>query len=271
MQNTNWTDQQLYLTSGCQRVSEGCKNCPAIAKILTTTGEPAKRYDGLIKNGEWTGQAKVDWEELQCPQQRTTPTRFALEGLGDFFFRGVHWLDISNILCKLKEFPQHTFLFATKRPNQMRKHINDFYIKTAIPAHQPVENFWLGIKVESQETLVQRWRWLIQTPAKVRFLHISPMLEPVNLKKLYCHPDWVIVEGEKNKKQKINGVKIAQPEPRAFHIEWLLELYKQCYQLDIPVFFVGLGDNPYWKGKPLNKEQAIAREKILERKEFPRA
>src|SRR5258708_35501300 len=81
----------------------------------------------------------------------------------------------------------------------------------------------MGVSVESPEVL-QRVRDLQSVPAKVRFLSIEPLLEPIPrlpLKGIH----WVIVGGESG------------PGARPMKKEWVLDIRDQCLAKGGPFFF----------------------------------
>jgi protein gp37 len=51
----------------------------------------------------------------------------------------------------------------------------------------PLPNVWLGVSVEDQKRADERIPLLLQTPAAVRFLSCEPLLEAVDLTRLYGH------------------------------------------------------------------------------------
>lgn len=58
------------------------------------------------------------------------------------------------------------------------------WLKTWV-AGKPPKNIWLGATVESQPYMDLRERWLLNTPAAVRFLSVEPMLGPIAI------PQWI--------------------------------------------------------------------------------
>ena len=75
------------------------------------------------------------------------------------------WLEY--ILNRCQDFPQHTFIFLTKRPKNLLKW-------SPFPL-----NAWVGVSAPNREMMLEGCRELEKVEAKVRFLSIEPMLENV--------------------------------------------------------------------------------------------
>ncbi len=74
--------------------------------------------------------------------------------------------------------PNLDWLLLTKRPEYFRNMLPDRWLDIKWP-----DNVWLGVSVENQEMADERIPLLLQTPAKVKFLSVEPMLEDINLNK----------------------------------------------------------------------------------------
>lgn len=128
---------------------------------------------------------------------------------------------------------------------------------------RPLFNVWLGVSVENQHWADERIPTLLQTPARVRFLSIEPMLGPIDLQgpvdgtftaeypNLGLH--WVIAGGESGgppdrqlveqvsecvSYDRISGSKhtrLWKPKPEA--LRWVQDLRDQCLGYGIPFFF----------------------------------
>jgi protein gp37 len=107
-------------------------------------------------------------------------------------------------------------------------------------ADQVLQNLHLGVSVENQAAADERIPWLIKTPAKVRFLSMEPLIEPVflgrpNLK----HIDWVIVGGESGK------------NARKLELNWVRAIQDECFDLGVKYFFKQAGSNVWDGGRQL--------------------
>jgi len=130
----------------------------------------------------------------------------------------------------MNECPRHQFQVLTKRAELLEKYA---------PVLKWTSNIWMGVSVENQDT-VFRIQHLKQTPAKVKFLSLEPLLGPlVNLDLQGI--DWVIVGGESGKKA------------RKMEEAWVLDIKNQCESTSVPFFFKQWGGkNKKRNGRKLN-------------------
>ena len=117
------------------------------------------------------------------------------------------------MLDKIKEYPQHRFLFLTKEIN-----VYDDYKFS--------QNCWLGITITNQIKMNFFADRLFETTFDEKnkiFISIEPILEEI---KLYIKPDWLIIGAETgNRKNKIIPKK-----------EWIVNLLLAADKDNIPVF-----------------------------------
>jgi len=84
----------------------------------------------------------------------------------------------------------HTYQVLTKRSARLQALLND---RVRFAAAQP--HIWWGVSVENKKHGLPRLQHLRDTPARVRFLSVEPLLEDLgalNLSGIH----WVIVGGE---------------------------------------------------------------------------
>lgn len=207
--NIEWTEFTWNPVTGCTKVSQGCKFC----------------YAETIANRFWKDRKFTDVqfhpERLDQPIKIKKPTMIFVNSMSDLFHEKIYGQDIINILSVIDDTPQHIFQVLTKRPARM-KAIMDFY-------HKVIPNLWLGVSVEDQKTADERIPMLLESPAKVRWLSIEPLIEQVNClqwdnnvyeKKI----DWVVVGCESG------------PHKRECKIQWVELIVNQCKEYGIPVF-----------------------------------
>lgn len=142
--------------------------------------------------------------EKQCPHI------FLLTGMSDLSGWKPEWRD--EVFRKIRDNPQHQFLFLTKRPDLL-----DF--------DTDLENAWFGVTVTRKSEL-----WRIDALRKnIRAKHYHVIFEP-----LFDDPgevdltgiDWIVVgtmTGAQRKKVHTDR-------------EWAYSLTNQAHALDIPVF-----------------------------------
>jgi protein gp37 len=109
--------------------------------------------------------------------------------------------------------------------------------------YDPLPNVWVGVSVENQKALEDRFEDLIKTPAAVHFLSCEPLLGPLQLpadsNDGSGYIDWVIVGGESG------------PGARPMHPEWVRSLRNQCKDAGTAFFFKQWGE---WR-PPLASEE----------------
>jgi protein gp37 len=89
----------------------------------------------------------------------------------------------------------------------------------------PLENVWLGVSCENQETADGRIPLLLRVPAAVRFLSLEPLLGPINLRLGVPRINWAIVGGESGH------------NARRMESEWADNLRSQCAATGTAFFF----------------------------------
>jgi protein gp37 len=203
-----WTEQTWNPTTGCTKISPGCKNCYAevMAKRLQAMG--ANGYDNGFKLSIMEGR-------LNQPLQRKKPTIYFVNSMSDLFHEGVEDSFLDRIFDVIIRTPHHTYQILTKRAERLPKYFN----RRTIP-----KNVWLGVSVEDRKYGVPRIDLLRNIDASIRFLSVEPLLADVgemNLKGIH----WVIVGGE-------SGVNARPMKP-----EWVENVRIQCKEQDVSFFF----------------------------------
>lgn len=213
-----WTDATWNPIRGCSVVSEGCRNCYAMA-VAARFSDKGMAYEGLAYRNQsgphWTGQVKMIEDHLEDPLRWKRPRRIFLNSMSDLFHESIpdDWID--QIFAIMALAHQHIFQILTKRPQRMRQYLlgagrqdnvcrwlNDLTI--VLPQHLqrirsslyegrghrnleqwPLPNAWLGVSCEDQKTADERIPQLLQTPAAVRWVSAEPLLGPIDLE---SHP-----------------------------------------------------------------------------------
>lgn len=204
-----WTEMTWNPTTGCDKISAGCKFCYAevMSKRLQAMG--VEKYKN---NFEIT----VHEEELQTPYQWKKPKIVFVNSMSDLFHKDVPIEFIRKVFKVMKENPQHVFQILTKRADVLRYYDSEGWLDWT-------HNIWMGVSVEN-EKVTNRIKLLQKTKARVKFLSCEPLIGPLpdlNLKGI----DWVIVGGESGRK------------PRPMKKEWVKEIKTQCKKADVAFFF----------------------------------
>ena len=127
-----------------------------------------------------------------------------------------HWQEewIERVIEKVKQYPQHTFQFLSKYPEEV-------YANWVWP-----KNCWLGITV-TKETDMYKTDWHYLYGDNKYFISFEPLLEEINLH--FINPriiGWVIIGAETgNRKGKVIP-----------NLDWVLEIVRYCEHHKIPVY-----------------------------------
>ena len=202
-----WTETTWNPSTGCTKISAGCKNCYAerMAKRLKAMGQ--EKY----KNGfNLTTHPDV----LNEPYSWRTPRTVFVNSMSDLFHEAMPFEFIQKVFKIMNENPQHTFQVLTKRADilmEYNKHLSWS------------KNIWMGVTVENQLN-VTRIEYLRTTNANVKFLSIEPLIGEIKYLDLE-NIDWVIVGGESG------------PGARPMKEEWVISIKDQCLSQNVPFFF----------------------------------
>jgi protein gp37 len=178
-----WTQNTWNPTTGCTKISSGCKHCYAETM--------AKRLQAMGVRGYENGfELTLLPERLTQPLKRKKPTIYFVNSMSDLFHEDIPDFFIQKVFDVVTQCTQHQFQILTKRADRMEKYFQ----------HRPVpKNAWLGVTVEDKKYGVPRIGYLSRIDANIRFLSIEPLLEDlgkINLAKIH----WVIVGGESGQK-----------------------------------------------------------------------
>lgn len=214
-----WTELTWNPTTGCTKISSGCKFC--YAEIMTRR----LKAMGQEKYKEGFKKVRIHEDTLRIPYTWKKSKVVFVNSMSDLFHKDVPLEFIQKVFQVMKDNGQHVFQVLTKRADRLAE------ISHLLPwAH----NIWMGVSVEDDRVL-DRIDFLRQTGAKVKFLSCEPLIGPLpnmNLDGI----DWVIVGGESGHK------------PRPMDPEWVLDIQEQCQVAKVAFFF------KQWGGK--NKKKA---------------
>jgi len=203
-----WTEETWNPTTGCTKVSDGCKFCYAktMAKRLKAMGMPG--YENGFK-------FSLMPERLEQPFKKKKPTKYFVNSMSDLFHEEMPKVFLDKIFNVIEQTPQHIYQILTKRDKKMA----EYFINRSVP-----KNVWLGVTPENKKDGLPRIDNLRNVDASVKFLSIEPLLEDlgkVNLQGI----DWVIVGGESGNRA------------RLMKEEWAVNIKDQCKKAKVPFFF----------------------------------
>lgn len=202
-----WTEMTWNPTTGCNKVSAGCKFCYAEVMTRRLHAMGLEKYsDGF--------ELRTHPEVLDIPYSWKSPKIVFVNSMSDLFHEKVPLEFIQRVFNVMNDNPQHIFQVLTKRSERLLKLHNKLTWG---------HNIWMGVSVEN-EKVVQRVEQLRQTKAKVKFLSCEPLLGPLTEMDL-TGIDWVIVGGESGR------------TPRPMKEEWVLEILDLCTAFNVKFFF----------------------------------
>lgn len=209
-----WTDASWNPSTGCSKVSPGCRNC--YAERLSTRLK-------VMGNPKYTRGFKFTLHEdaLDLPLRWKSPRKIFVNSMSDLFHELMPEKFLEECFKIMTQADWHIYQILTKRPDRMLAFTKKI---GGIPDH-----IWLGTSVES-ELYNTRIDILRTVPCKVRFVSFEPLLGSVgrvNLEGI----SWAIVGGESG------------PNHRVIKPEWVREIRHQCKQQKVAFFF------KQWGGK----------------------
>ncbi|MBS1514150.1 MAG: phage Gp37/Gp68 family protein [Bacteroidetes bacterium] len=213
-----WTEMTWNPTTGCNKISQGCKFCYAEVMTKRLTAMGIEKYKKGFK-------IAIHPETLDIPRKWKKPRLIFVNSMSDLFHPGVPLSFIKKVFKTMNECPQHTFQVLTKRADRLHKLSNKLTW---------TNNIWMGVSVED-EKVIDRIDYLRETGAFVKFLSLEPLIGPLSNLDL-TNINWAIVGGESG------------PKSRQMLKEWVIEIKDQCEEQNVGFFF------KQWGGR--NKKQA---------------
>jgi protein gp37 len=216
-----WTEMTWNPTTGCTKVSAGCKFCYAevMSKRLQAMG--IAKYKDAFK-------VRTHEDQLGIPYKWKSSKVVFVNSMSDLFHKDISLEFIKKVFHVMNDNPNHVFQVLTKRAERLHE------------VHKELKwthNIWMGVSVEN-ELVKDRIGYLSKTGARVKFLSCEPLigaLPKMNLKGI----DWVIVGGESGHK------------PRPMNSDWVLDIQEQCEKSGVAFFF------KQWGGRSKKKNGRI--------------
>jgi protein gp37 len=215
-----WTDHTFNPWIGCQHVSPGCDHCYAEVMMDHRYGRVEWGPHGERKRtteANWKKPLKWNAEAGDFKQEHGHRPRVFCASLADVFDNQVPSKWRRDLFALIGECRRLDWLLLTKRPQ------NTFEMLPPDWGHG-YRNVWLGVTAESQMYFDQRWRYLQNIPAVIKFISYEPALGPLRLPKHGPFPDWLISGGE-------SGPKARQTQP-----QWVRNIIADCRDRDVAPF-----------------------------------
>lgn len=218
-----WTEMTWNPTTGCTKVTAGCKFCYAevMAKRLQAMG--IDKYSNGFR-------LAIHEDSLNIPYSWRGSKMVFVNSMSDLFHKDVPLVFIQKVFKVMNENPQHTFQVLTKRADLLLQYNEEL---------NWTPNIWMGVSVEDERVL-DRVDFLIQTDAYIKFLSCEPLIGPLYNLDL-TGIDWVIVGGESGRK------------PRPMNKDWVIDIQRKCQNSGVAFFFKQWGGtNKKKAGRILN-------------------
>jgi protein gp37 len=202
-----WTQMTWNPTTGCSKLSAGCKYCYAETMSYRLQAMGVEKYKDAF-------EVRIHPESLSIPYSWKSSKVVFVNSMSDLFHVDVPLAFIQDVFRVMNENPHHIFQVLTKRGDRLLE--LDPFLNWS-------NNIWMGVSVEN-DGVRGRIDCLRQTRAQVKFLSCEPLIGPLsdmNLEGI----DWVIVGGESGRK------------PRKMEEEWALDIRDQCQAAHVAFFF----------------------------------
>lgn len=235
MQDTNisWATYSWNPVTGCSRQGPECfdpKTGTLVCYAEVFHRRQSQREDApeFYSDREWTQEnasevVTMHPDRLEEPDEYRFPDgpgRVFVGSMTDMFHREVDPEFTQRVLEKCRQFPEHIWIFLTKRPGNAAEWGLEW-----------PENCWLGTSVGSgpggeYADTTHRIDRLREVDIGTRWVSFEPLIEPVGDVEL-SGIEWAVVGGETRE----DAVR------REMDHEWARDIYQQCLDQDVRFFF----------------------------------
>jgi protein gp37 len=219
-----WTDETWNPTTGCTRVSEGCRHC-YIERTL-----PFRMAGRKFVNGS-TGML-LHHDRLDAPLHWKKPRRIFVNSMSDLFHPDIPADFIVQVFEVMAACPQHTFQILTKRPERIESVLYGEEGRFYLGGGDWLPNVWLGFSAEDQATFDQRKQvFAARLGEQISWAYafnlwcsLEPLLGPIEIGPFFPFR-WVVCGGESG------------PGARPCDLAWIRSIKDQCQAAGVPVFY----------------------------------
>lgn len=225
--NIAWATHTASPWFGCTEVDPCCANCYARELTLKHKwagwgdNSPRVRSKGFWKDAyKWNRRAQgaaerprvftslMDWLDAKTPTE---------------------WL--ADFMRVIRETPHLDWLLLTKRPQNFIHRLQSADANARLSwtlawmSGSPPPNVWFGVTCGTQNSADVRIPILRTISAKVRWLSVEPILEPITMDLSGIH--WVVVGGESGARRR---------EPAVGTVAAIVDVVRQCRAANVPCF-----------------------------------
>lgn len=205
----SWTEFTWNPVTGCNKISQGCKNC----------------YAEQIANRFWGDRKFTDVQchpkRLNQPLKLKKPSMIFVNSMSDLFHEKVPFEFIRQVYDIMLKTQQHKYIILTKRINRAKNFYREMNSLNDFP------NTFLGVSISLKKDLymlggLNNIYDYNNNILQNKIVSFEPLLENIecDLKGL----SWVIIGAESGKNR------------RPCQIDWIENLMNQSLKKDIPVF-----------------------------------
>src|ERR1700689_5089727 len=133
--NIEWTEMTWNPSTGCTKISAGCKYCYAEVMALRLQAMGIDKYKDGFK-------LRIHEDALNIPYSWKSPKIVFVNSMSDLFHKDVPLPFIQKVFAVMNDNPQHVFQVLTKRADVLLK-----YNKVLNWTH----NIWMGVSVENEK------------------------------------------------------------------------------------------------------------------------
>lgn len=193
-----WTEATWNPTSGCTKISPGCKNC--YAETLT------KRLKAMGQQKYKQGFQYVEHpSDIDLPLTWKKSKKIFVNSMSDLFHENSTFEFTGKCFSTMIRADHHDYQILTKRPKRMAEFSEIFF---KYYGHKIPNFMWMGASIESKR-YISRINDLCKVKCHTRFISFEPLIDSVgkiNLKGI----DWAIIGGESGHHYRLvekNGLK----------------------------------------------------------------
>lgn len=267
-----WCDHTFNPWEGCQKVGPGCDHCYAETRNARFSGGAAVNWGpGAPRRrtsaANWRKPIAWNRDAGEFYAQHGRRQRVFCASLADVFDNAVDPTWREDLFALIRATPNLDWLLLTKRIGNVPSMVS------LIPGWLP-ENVWLGATIVNQAEADRDIQKLLETPARVHFLSIEPMLGPIDLESVawpsiaehrvdalrggYWNKAGVLACGQaaglgeprggftnhSDMPSRLDWVIVggeSGPDARPMHPEWARLLGQQCQAAGVPFFMKQMG------------------------------
>lgn len=228
-----WADASWNVTTGCAKISPGCKHCYAEREWPRLAANPKTRYYGRSFT-----EVQCHQDVLDQPLHWTRPRRIFVDSMSDLFHENVPARFIADVFAVMAAARRHQFLLLTKRPWRAVELLGaagafESDVEEALALYTdadlvwPLPNVKIGVSVEDQDSAHERGpaAQAIATLGWDTWVSYEPALGPVDWRPWLHFLKEAVVGAESGRKA------------RSMHPNHARALRDSCIRADIPFHF----------------------------------